>query len=224
MNAGVPNIRALVFDFDGLILDTEVPVLESWQAVYQAHGVELPLATWLETIGTTDHDFDPFGHLQELVGRRLEPEPLQSDRIRHRDAILHANETLPGVREYISEARSLGLKLAVASSSRRAWVVGHLARLGINDHWDAIRTADDVARTKPDPELYRIAVEAVGVRPREAVAFEDSNHGVTAAKAAGLWCVAVPTPLSKDMDFSAADIVINSMSDVPLKQLLTQLR
>ncbi|MDQ6746841.1 MAG: HAD hydrolase-like protein, partial [Candidatus Dormibacteraeota bacterium] len=148
------SIRALVFDFDGLILETEVPVLESWRKVYADHGVELPIDTWMETIGTADHDFDPFGHLVTMVGRPLDREPIQLARIRHRDAVLHAQEILPGVRAYIEEGARLGLAMAVASSSRRSWVVGHLARLGIIDHWDAVLTADAVARTKPDPALY----------------------------------------------------------------------
>ena len=216
-------MRALVFDFDGLILDTEIPVLESWQRVYRDHGVELPLDTWLETIGTADHEFDPFTHLEDLVGRRLESEPLQANRILHRDEVLHAQETLPGVRDYLGEARRLGLKLAVASSSRRSWVTGHLERLGIHEHWDAVKTADDVARTKPDPELYLAAVDALGVQPHEAVAFEDSENGVRAAKAAGLWCVAVPAPLTMSMDFSLADLRVGSLAEMPLTDLLARL-
>lgn len=216
-------MRALVFDFDGLILETEIPVMESWRRVYEEHGVELPMAIWLETIGTADHEFDPFAHLQELVGHPLEREPMQSRRILHRDAILHAKETLPGVLDYIDAARRMGLKLAIASSSRRQWVVGHLERLGIHPHWDAIKTADDVARTKPDPALYLAAVDALGVEPREAVAFEDSRNGVLAAKAAGLWCVGVPANLTRDMDLSEADVVLGSLSDLSLDDLLARL-
>jgi HAD superfamily hydrolase (TIGR01509 family) len=220
----LPAIKALVFDFDGLILETEIPVLESWRKVYEDHGAVLPLDVWMETIGTADHDFDPFAHLQELVGRPLDREPLQQNRILHRDTILHAQGVLPGVRDYLEEARRMGLKLAVASSSRRQWVMGHLERLGIHQQWDAVLTADDVNRTKPDPELYLAAVGALGVEPREAVAFEDSQNGVKAAKAAGLWCVAVPAELTLGMDFSEADLVLGSMSEQPLQELLDRLR
>ena len=216
-------MRALVFDFDGLILETEIPVLESWRRVYEEHGVELPMDTWLETIGTADHEFDPFAHLQELVGRPLQREPMQSRRILHRDAILHGQETLPGVRDYIEEGRRMGLKLAVASSSRRRWVVGHLERLGIHEHWDAVKTADDVEKTKPDPALYLAAVEALGVKAAEAIALEDSRNGVLAAKAAGLWCVGVPANLTRDMDLSDADVILGSLSDLSLPDLIARL-
>ena len=216
-------MRALVFDFDGLILETEIPVLESWRRVYEEHGVELPMDTWLETIGTGDHEFDPFVHLQELVGRPLQREPMQSRRILHRDAILHAQETLPGVRDYIEEGRRMGLKLAVASSSRRRWVVGHLERLGIHEHWDAVKTADDVEKTKPDPALYLAAVEALGVQAAEAIALEDSRNGVLAAKAAGLWCVGVPANLTRNMDLGDADIILDSLAALSLPDLLARL-
>lgn len=216
-------MRALVFDFDGLILETEIPVMESWRQVYTDHGVELPMDTWLETIGTADHEFDPFAHLQELVGHPLEREPMQSRRILHRDAILHAQETLPGVRDYLETGRRMGLKMAIASSSRRQWVVGHLERLGIHAHWDAVLTADDVEKTKPHPALYLAAVKALGVEPSEAVAFEDSRHGVLAAKAAGLWCVGVPANLTKNMDLSDADIVLASLAELSLGNLLARL-
>jgi HAD superfamily hydrolase (TIGR01509 family) len=224
MSTPSSGFQALVFDFDGLILDTEVPVLESWQRVYEAHGVDLPLQAWLETIGTADHDFDPFAHLQAALGRPLDREVIQRNRVLHRDTILHAQAILPGVQDYIHDARRLSLKLAVASSSRRAWVVGHLERLGIREHWDAVITADDVARTKPDPELYLAAVAAIGVEPAAAVAFEDSENGVRAAHAAGLRCVAVPAALTMGMDFSLADLRLGSMSEMPLSGLLANLR
>jgi HAD superfamily hydrolase (TIGR01509 family) len=216
-------IQALVFDFDGLILETELPVFQSWQQTYAEHGVELPFDIWLETIGTAHHEFDPFDHLQTLVGRQIEREPLQRRRKLVRDAILHAQDLLPGVRDYIRDAQDMGLKLGIASSSSRAWVMGHLTRLGIDAHWDAVRTADDVSRTKPDPELYQLVVADLGAEPATALALEDSENGVTAAKAAGLWCVAVPGPLTAGMDFSGADLVLDSLEARPLPELVEEL-
>src|SRR5439155_18286873 len=158
--------------------------------IYEEHGKELPFEIWLEAIGTADHDFDPMVHLEELLGRSLDREPLQRRRKLFRDSILHAQEVLPGVRDCIADATRLGLRLGIASSSSRDWVNGHLERLGVRSHWDVIRCSDDVPRTKPEPDLYLAVVEALGIRPDEAVALEDSHNGVLAAKAAGLRCVA----------------------------------
>jgi HAD superfamily hydrolase (TIGR01509 family) len=217
-------IRAIVFDFDGLILDTEGPVLLSWQETYRDHGVELPLDVWMETIGTADHDFDPMAHLEGLLGRDLDHRALTEKRKVVRDTILHAQDVLPGVREYVDDAGRLGLLRAVASSSTRDWVVGHLERLGMYARWDSVLCSDDVRLTKPDPELYLATVEALGIAPREAMALEDSHNGLRAAKAAGLWCVCVPGPLTQGSDFSLADAVLGSLSEVPLPELLRRLQ
>jgi len=128
-----------------------------------------------------------------------------------------------GVREYVADAKRLGLRLAVASSSSRAWVLGHLERLHLNADWDAVRTRDDVARTKPAPDLYLSAVAALGVAPKEAVAFEDSANGIAAAKDAGLLCVAVPNALTAGMDLSRADLRLASLAETPLESVLALL-
>ena len=128
-----------------------------------------------------------------------------------------------GVREYVAEAKRRGLGLAVASSSSRAWVLGHLHRLDLAAQWDAVRTLDDVARTKPAPDLYLSAVDALGVAPGEAVAFEASANGIAAAKDAGLLCVAVPNALTAGMDLSRADLRLTSLSETPLERLLAVL-
>ena len=125
--------------------------------------------------------------------------------------------------ERLDEAAALGLRLAIASSSPRAWIDDHLAHLGLSDRFEVTRTADDVARTKPDPELYVSACAALGVAPHEAVAIEDSPNGIRAAKAAGLACVACPNPLTSLLPMDAADCVVPSLADVTLAGLLARL-
>jgi beta-phosphoglucomutase-like phosphatase (HAD superfamily) len=98
-----------------------------------------------------------------------------------------------------------------------------LERLRLDADWDAVRTRDDVVRTKPAPDLYLSAVAALGVAPREAVAFEDSANGIAAAKDAGLLCVAVPNALTAGMDLSRADVRLGSLADTPLEELLARL-
>jgi beta-phosphoglucomutase-like phosphatase (HAD superfamily) len=215
-------IRALVFDFDGLILETETPAYQSWAEIYREHGHEIPMDLWHGYIGS-DTGFDPAGHLAALVGEGFDRDAVQARRDARKTELVAALDVMVGVREYVADAKRLGLLLAVASSSSRAWVLGHLERLRLHAEWDAVRTRDDVARTKPAPDLYLAAVEALGVAPGEAVAFEDSANGIAAAKAAGLRCVAVPNALTAGMDLSGADVRLGSLADTPLKELLAVL-
>jgi HAD superfamily hydrolase (TIGR01509 family) len=215
-------IRALVFDFDGLILETETPALESWAEIYREHGHDIPMDLWHDYVGS-DTGFDPAGHLAALVGEGFDRVATKARRDARKSELIAALDVMVGVREYVADAQRLGLRLAVASSSSRAWVLGHLERLRLNAEWDAVRTRDDVARTKPAPDLYLSAVAALGVAPAEAVAFEDSANGIAAAKDAGLLCVAVPNALTAGMDLSRADLRLGSLADTPLEELLAHL-
>ena len=216
-------IRALVFDFDGLILETETPAYETWADIYREHGHELPLDRWFDYIGREGGFFDAADHLAALVGEGFDREAARARRDARKTELIAALDVMVGVREYVRDAKRLGLRLAVASSSSRAWVLGHLERLGIGAEWDAVRTREDVARTKPAPDLYLAAVRALGVAPHEAVAFEDSVNGIAAAKAAGLLCVAVPNALTAGMDLSQADVRLGSLAETPLERLLAVL-
>jgi HAD superfamily hydrolase (TIGR01509 family) len=216
-------IRALVFDFDGLILETETPAYQTWAEIYREHGQALPLDRWFDYIGREGGFFDAADHLAALVGEGFDREAARKRRDAKKTDLIAALDVMAGVREYVADAKRLGLRLAVASSSSRAWVLGHLERLHLHAEWDAVRTRDDVARTKPAPDLYLAAVEALGVAPREAVAFEDSMNGIAAAKDAGLLCVAVPNALTAGMDLSRADVRLHSLAETPLEELLALL-
>ncbi len=213
-------IRALVFDFDGLILDTEVPEFQSWQEIYAEHGARLDLEVWAHCIGSSDHGWDPYAHLGEACGRVIDREAIRAARRARVHELLESQPVLPGVEACLAEARGHGLGLAVASSSTRSWVEGHLTRLGLDGAFDVIRTSDDVRRTKPDPELYVSAVEALGVEPRDAIALEDSPNGIAAAREAGLFCVVVPNPLTRQLVVDGADLRLASLADMSLAELL----
>ena len=218
---GTPHvIRALVLDFDGLVLDTESCAYEAWRLVYAEHGCELSLDRWCETIGSDRREFDPFEELRAKVGPGLEVARMQRRRREHRDALLSRLGAMAGVSSRLSEARDLGLSLAIASSSPLSWVAGHLARLELQHFFDALATADEVDRVKPAPDLYLRAATALGIRPSEAVAVEDSPNGVAAAKAAGLYCVAVPGPMTRHLSFERADLVLDSLAAVSLSELI----
>lgn len=217
------KVKALIFDLDGLILDTEWPDYESWQEVYQNHGQQLEVEAWGQVVGGTGaSDFDPQVHLEKLCGHTLDSEEIWINRRRKYLDTISTMPALPGVVDYLDAAEDLGLNLAIASSSPENWVRGHLARLGLYERFDAIKTADDVKRTKPDPELYNAALAALGVGANEAIVFEDSPNGVKAAKAAGIFAVAVPNKVTAQLALGDADLRLDSLADLSLSELITR--
>ncbi|EMD23127.1 HAD family hydrolase [Amycolatopsis azurea] len=209
---------ALIFDFDGTLVDTEAAVLVAWQETFRERGGELPLDVWHTVIGTQNTAIAMF----EL----LEQDDEHLDRIAVRTGVrarvtelLESEGPRPGVQEYLDDAREQGLRLAIASSSTGDWVSTHLNRLGLADAFEAVLTGD-LHQAKPSPDLYLAALAALDLPAAEAIAFEDSPHGVTAAKAAGLKCVAVPNPITAVLNFDHADLVLGSLADKPLGELL----
>jgi HAD superfamily hydrolase (TIGR01509 family) len=220
------RVRAFLFDFDGLILDTELASRAGWELLYREHGHELPVDLWATLVGTTHAPWDPMAHLEELVGEPLEREALNERRYAHELALIEAEELRPGIADYLAAARQHGLKRAIVSSSTRRWVDMHLERLDEAAGWDAICTADrDPARAKPAPVLYLEALQQLEVTADHAVAFEDSPNGVLAAKAAGIFCVAVPNEVTRDLGLeeAGADIVLDSLADLPPEGLFRRL-
>ena len=222
--SAMKHIKAIVFDFDGLILDTETTDYKAWQAMYRAYGVELPLSMWLPIIGDATQDFIIDQHLVELTDK-----PIDRVEVRKRQRALHIAMLedavpMPGVEDYIHTAKRLGIRIGVASGSRRSWVVDRLDRLGLLDHFDTVVCRDDVGgRAKPDPAAYLAAVSNLGVTAAEAIALEDSPTGAKAAKSAEIYCIAVSGPMTKNLSFPNADMRLESLTDVPLPELLTLL-
>lgn len=182
-------MKALIFDFDGTILDTETPELRGWQAFYREHGQELPLERWRAAVGTWDA-FDPWAALP-LSAREREA-TLREGILRE----IGESDVRPGVRALLDEARARGLRLAVASSSDGDWVHRWLRAHGLHGHFEAFATREQVARVKPDPELYRLALRQLGLPAQDCLAVEDSHNGATAALAAGLGVVVVPNEVT----------------------------
>jgi len=220
-------IKALIFDFDGLILDTETPDYLTWQNIYQEHGFELPQDEWGKIIGGYGlSDFDAAEHLSLLSQGRLDSASLRArQRVDCDSAIVRAS-ILPGVLETIHAAKRLGLKLAIASSSQHAWVDTHTKRLGIFNHFDAVICADDVGigRTKPNPDLFLLALNQLEVQKDAAVVFEDSPNGVTAANRAGIFVVAVPNPVTSLLNLEGAGLVLKSLRDISLNELIERVK
>ncbi|MDH5605527.1 MAG: HAD family hydrolase [Anaerolineae bacterium] len=214
-------MKALIFDFDGLILDTELPDFSSWEEIYREHGCELPLEKWASILGGTgESSFDPYEYLEACYGKPLDRETIWIKRRKNYVEKLEDEEVLPGVAEYIASARDRGIKLAVASSSPENWVVGHLTHLGLIGCFDCICTADDVEKTKPDPALFLASAHDLGVKPEEVIVLEDSPNGVTAANRAGMFVVAVPNAITSRLNLEHADLILNSLEDMTLDELL----
>jgi HAD superfamily hydrolase (TIGR01509 family) len=215
-------IRAVVFDFDGLILDTETTDFQSWQDVYREHGCALPLEVWADCVGRPAGHFDPFERLERLVGSPVDREGIRGRRGARLRELNALQPILPGVHDYLRTARGLGLQVGLASSSDRGWVHGHLARLGLLDYFDTTKCVEDTGAHKPDPAPYLAVLDALVVGPAESIAFEDSPHGVAAAKAAGMWCVAVPNPVTRRLGLDHADLVLDSLAALALPDLLAR--
>lgn len=218
-------IQALIFDFDGLILDTEAPIYRSWVELYWSYGLELSFDAWMTSVGTglQDSPFDPHVDLEARLGRKIPWEDVGPRRQERELQLVREQHILPGVLAYIEEARRQDLKLGVASSSDHQWVDTHLKRLELYDRFDTIQCSDDVVLTKPDPALYLSAARALSVEPAHSLALEDSPLGVQAAKRAGMYCVAVPNEITGRMTFGEVDLMLKSLEELSLEQLLARI-
>jgi putative hydrolase of the HAD superfamily len=218
------KIRGLLFDFDGLLVDTESPSRLVWEELYREHGFDLPHEQWAGNVGTLDEPFEPLSHLEELLGRGLDRSALTRRRRARELELIELEDLRPGVEEYLDEAERRELATGIVSSSSVEWIEPILRRLERSHEWDTIVAADgDVARAKPRPTLYLDALAALELGADEAIAFEDSPNGVTAAKAAGIYCVAVPNPITATLAFDEADLILESFADLPLPELLRRL-
>lgn len=217
------NIQALIFDFDGLILETEGADHQSWQELYDAYGGQLPFSKWATLIGTEEGTFDPALELEEQIGCKLDWGRLKPQRYQRWLELTEAQSILPGVMEYLEDGKRMGFRIGLASCSPLAWLNRHLSRLGILEYFDVIRGKEHVRVTKPDPAVYLAALEALQVSSAQAIAFEDSPNGVHAAKAAGLFCIAVPSELTATLPLERADLRMRSMEDMRLGMLLKKI-
>ena len=211
---------ALIFDFDGLIIDSETAHEQAWRETFDHYGHALPSGFLDASIGTADHHIDPLVHLGELCGATFNREEARLFRGRRWMEAIHKLTPLPGVIERLQEAKNLGVALAIASSSTQTWIFMLLHRLDLLSYFDAIATGNEVKRTKPDPALYLLALEKLGIAASNAVALEDSVHGIAAARAAGLRVVAVPNSRTDKMNLSAATRKIPSLNNITVSQLL----
>jgi HAD superfamily hydrolase (TIGR01509 family) len=211
-------IRALVFDFDGLILDTETAMIDAYGDVHRSHGVPFDRALLVRSVGHADYAFDPW----KGFGPGADRAALEAERRAFNRSRSELQPVLPGVLSLLRDAAASGLRVGLASNSGREHVEGHLERIGLLGRFDFIACRGDAPSPKPEPDLYRLVLTRFGLRGREAIAFEDSYTGSLAASRAGLWVVAVPNPSTGHHDFEHADLKVASLADCRLGELMAR--
>lgn len=215
-------LKGFIFDFDGLILDTEVPGCNAWVELFDQHGFTFTVEDWKKAIGTGPSAYDPGLHLHQLTGGRVDAETLNQASFVRSLELVKGQPILPGVEDFIQASLDAGLVLAVASSSPRSWVEGHLTRLGLRQFFKVVCTADDVSEVKPSPELFLLAASKLGVTSSEVIVFEDSPNGITAARRAGMFCVTIPNEITLTMDVSHANRRVTSFLELDPVQLVAE--
>jgi HAD superfamily hydrolase (TIGR01509 family) len=215
-------IKGFIFDFDGLILDTEVPEFEVWQQIFNSMGAKLAFEKWARIVGTSSDVFDVISDLEDQIGRKIDREKINA--FHHSESLqrIVKKDPQPGIVDYLNAAPGMGLKLGLASSSKRQWIQDHLNRLGLQDRFECICVAEDVEKVKPAPDLYALAMRKLGLKPEESIAFEDSPNGILAAKTAHMYCVAIPNAFTRLLDLSKADIILDSLADMDIHHLLAE--
>jgi HAD superfamily hydrolase (TIGR01509 family) len=217
----VTLFQAAIFDCDGLLADTETPDFDAWRTLYTEHGLTLDLADWAQTIGIAKgHDVrDWHAALAEVVGVGYEREAVQARRRAHYQSAIISLTPMPGVVALLDALDAEGIPCAVASNSERVWVDRVLTITGLLGRFAAIATADEVEHPKPAPDVYLLAAERLGVPAPNCAAFEDSPRGLAAAHAAGMFTVAVPTMLTRHLNFAQAHHIVESLERLTVSSL-----
>ena len=216
----MPSLAAVIFDFDGIVLDSETPEFESHRRIYQRCGVALTVEEWCGVIGTWSegHDERWFAQLRERSADAPAREAYFAERRRIFEEIVPA-DPMRGVSELLAALRDAGVPTAIASSAPARWVVGAVERLGIRPLFAAVVTGDEVGHRKPAPDVYLEAARQLGVEPARSIAIEDSGPGISAARAAGMKAIAIPHWLTESHDLSGADLTVAHAGELTLDRL-----
>ncbi len=214
-------IRAIIFDFDGTVIDTETAWYIAFRDAYKEHGVDLTLEMYSLCIGTSLQAFNPYEYLVVNLHLPIDLDSFRQSVHERHATLMDAEKMRPGIMDYLNSARAKRLKIALASSSKLDWVEKFLEKLQIREYFDCIRTANDVEHVKPDPELYLQTLQCLGVTADEAIAIEDSPNGAKAAVAAGVHCVVVPNTITKLLEFERFSQMANSLTEIDFEDLLS---
>lgn len=213
-------LKALFFDFDGTLWESEDASFRAWKEAYAEFGLDLSIDDFAPVIGTLGGT-DLLSELQRRAGRAVDRRRLAERRRRRKLQLLRSERPRPGVVDYLRDAKQLGLAVAIVSTDDTAWITQGLSILGLVDAFDFIECAEgDPSRAKPSPVLYVAALDRLGIAASEAIAIEDSPHGIRAAKRAGIFTLAVPNRVTRLLDTSEADREVASLDELPLRRLV----
>jgi putative hydrolase of the HAD superfamily len=217
-------MKAIIFDFDGTIIDTEQAEIAAWEHIYAEHDVILPQELWKNRIGTAPENFDPMKHLQTLTATPLDRKTVLHRRHQKYLELVAVLTPLPGVLSWIEAAHRLKIRMSIATASHRVHVSAFLKQLGFSHYFENVISRDDVRHIKPDPEAYLLALAKMGLTAADAIAIEDSPNGATAAIAAGLRCIVVPSSPTLGMLFPEAYRLLTSLEEMTLEEFLAELK
>lgn len=199
-------IKCIIFDMDGVLINTEPLHFQIWKQVFAEHGLEIQHEKYKGCIGSTN-DF-----LLNLIYQNYGVDFRNTPGIKERfceikdEYIRNGNiPGIPGVPAVISALRQKGYKMAVASSSMQMYIDACTRIIGVNQYFDLLFSAESVPNPKPAPDVFLAVAEKIGMKPEECLVVEDSRNGSLAAKAAGMFCMGFANPDSGDQDLSAAD-------------------
>lgn len=206
------EISAVLFDFDGVLVDTEWAIYDAWHRTFRNHGQNLPLETYTRCIGSDFDTWSPKTHLEELTGKSFDWHDLDAQRQVEIRADLAGSGPMPGVVDLLDKLTQRGIRRAVVSSSGHEWVDGWLEKIGLTDRFETVVCRGDAAKIKPEPDLYQEAAKRLGLDPASCLVIEDSLNGLKAGKAAGMPVWAVPNRVTACLDFSQADAIFPSLT------------
>jgi len=213
-------IDAIVFDFDGVIIDTEKARYDAWQAVFSIYNQQLPLVEWVKNLGRASYVADPYVILEKLSGLILPENEIRALAKKFELEFVADLEPLPGIVKLLKKAKTLNIPCAIASSSTRHWVSGHIKRMNLDTYFQTLVCREDTKTHKPLPEPYLTAVSRMNCEPSDCIAIEDAPLGIQSATSAGLRCVAVGCSLTRQLDLSKATWLYESLEEFDLKKLL----
>jgi len=219
------SLAAVVFDFDGIVLDSETPEYESHRRIFERCGAALTPDDWCSQIGiwTQGHHERWHARLVELTPQAPDWRAFAAEQIRLFHALV-PSAPMPGIVALLDALRHRGVATAIASSAPTRWVVPAAIGIGVADRFQAIVAGDQVAQRKPAADVYVEALRRLGADPRRSIAIEDSAPGLASARAAGLKTIAIPHWLTAGHDLAAADLRVaqaNELSVEILERLIT---